>query len=148
MDALCGWHLDHGAITVLTSPLYHNLKGEEVSKPEDCGLYVKAVDGDVVKCDVPDDCFLVQLGEMFQYFSGGLLRATPHCVRACPSNDITRQNLALFMNLMPRQKLKLPGYSLPWKEVVGHQFSMSHIVRLGIRSSYSISAHKHLASVG
>lgn len=79
---------------------------------------MKAVDGEIVKCDVPDDCFLVQLGEMFQYFSGGYLRATPHCVRACPSSDTTREQFAMFINLWPEQKLKLPRYGLSKSEVL------------------------------
>ena len=81
-------------------------------------MYVKAVDGELVKCDLPKDCLLVQLGEMFQFFSGGHLRATPHCVRSCPNPKITREQFAMFMNLHPEEVLTLPKYSLSREAVV------------------------------
>ena len=96
----------------LLSPLYLDLDGNPVEKPDNCGLYIKALDGSTVKIDIPEDCFAVQLGEMLQYFSGGLLRATPHCVRACPSSDTTREQFAMFIDCVPEQPLKLPKYSL------------------------------------
>ena len=118
IDSFCGWHLDHGGVTTLLSPLYLDLDGNPVEKPDNCGLYIKALDGSTVKVDIPEDCFAVQLGEMLQYFSGGLLRATPHCVRACPSSDTTREQFAMFMDCVPEQPLKLPKYSLDYSEVV------------------------------
>ncbi len=30
IDGLCGWHLDHGAVTILLSPFFYDLKGEKV----------------------------------------------------------------------------------------------------------------------
>merc|ERR1712232_1364987 len=62
LDSLCGWHLDHGSITILLAALYLDLNGKVVPTPKDCGLYVRAINGELVKCDVPEDCFLVQLG--------------------------------------------------------------------------------------
>ena len=56
IDGLCGWHLDHGAVTILVSPLYFDLKGNKVNKPENCGLYVKNRKGETIKVDIPEDC--------------------------------------------------------------------------------------------
>ena len=122
IDSFCGWHLDHGGITTLLSPLYLDLDGKPVEKPKNCGLYIKAIDGTTVNVDIPEDCFAVQLGEMLQYFSGGLLRATPHCVRACPSSDTTREQFAMFIDCVPEQVLTLPKYSLNYSEVVNTPF--------------------------
>ena len=119
IDGLCGWHLDHGCITCLLSPLYLDLDGNTLSKPDDCGLYVKAPgDGTVNKVDIPADCLAIQLGEAFQLLSGGLLRATPHCVRSCKSPTISREQLVVFMDCKPDQKMELPGFSGPYEEVV------------------------------
>lgn len=122
-DGLCGWHLDHGGITTLTCPLYLDLEGEEVPAPTDCGLHIKhPVDGSVVKVTLPPDCLLVQLGESFQYLSGGHLRATAHCVKSSKTPDITRETLALFMDWMPEEKMQLPEYTRPFSEVVHTPF--------------------------
>jgi len=118
IDSSCGWHLDHSGITTLLSPLYLDLDGNPVEKPDNCGLYIKTYRGDTVKVDIPDDCFAVQLGEMLQYYTGGLLRATPHCVRACPSSKTTREQFAMFFECVPEQPMKLPKYSLDYSEVV------------------------------
>lgn len=118
-DGLCGWHLDHGGITILTCPLYLDLGGEEIPAPGDCGLHIKhPADGSTVKVTLPSNCMLVQLGESFQYLSGGHLRATPHCVKSSSTPDITRETLALFMDWMPEEAMELPEYSLPYQEVV------------------------------
>lgn len=122
IDSSCGWHLDHGGVTTLLSPLYLDLDGNPVEKPDNCGLYIKAYNGDTVKVDIPEDCFAVQLGEMLQFFSGGLLRATPHCVRACPSLDTTREQCALFMDCVPETLMKLPNYAMDYSDVVHTPF--------------------------
>jgi len=38
-------------------------------------------DGESVRVDIPSDCMAVQLGECAQIVTGGVLQATPHCVR-------------------------------------------------------------------
>lgn len=121
-DGLCGWHLDHGSITVLPSPLFLDLNGNKIKKPDECGLYIKSRNGDVVKVDIPENCFGVQLGEMFQLLSGGHLRATPHCVRSCINSKITREQFAMFLDCFPDQPLILPDFSLPYKNVVNTPF--------------------------
>jgi isopenicillin N synthase-like dioxygenase len=123
IDGLCGWHLDHGCITCLLSPLYLDLEGNNLPKPEKCGLYVKSPrNGSVNKVDIPADCLVIQLGEFFQILSGGLLRATPHCVRSSKSLNITREQLAVFMDCPPTQALELPEFSLPREEVFNTPF--------------------------
>jgi len=118
-DGLCGWHLDHGGVTILLSPMYFDSDGNEMKKPDDCGLYIKApLDGSIIKMDVPEDCILVQLGESLQFLSGGFLRATPHCVKSSKTPNMTREQLACFMDWLPSQSIKLPVYSLPYDNVV------------------------------
>ena len=34
IDSFCGWHLDHGGVTTLLSPLYLDLDGNPVEKPD------------------------------------------------------------------------------------------------------------------
>ena len=51
---------------------------------------------------IPTDNVAFQLGEVFQILSGGVLRATPHSVRAPrvdrgPREGLFRNTLALFM---------------------------------------------------
>ena len=65
---------------------------------------------------------LVQLGESFQYLNGGHLRATAHCVKSSQTPDITRETLALFMDWMPEEVMKLPEYTRPYSEVVHTPF--------------------------
>lgn len=40
-------------------------------------------DGEEIKVSIPSDCLGIQVGECLQIVSGGLLVATPHCVRGC-----------------------------------------------------------------
>lgn len=122
-DGLCGWHLDHGGITILTCPLYLDLEGNEIPAPSDCGLHIKhPSDGSIVKVTIPADCLVVQLGESFQYLSGGHLRATAHCVKSSKTPDFTRETLACFMDWLPEETMKLPEYTRPYAEVVHTPF--------------------------
>ena len=123
LDGLCGWHLDHGCITCVLSPLYLDLQGNPQPKPADCGLHVKMpANGSIFKIDIPEDCLGIQLGETFQVLSGGHLRATPHCVRSCRDPNISREQLALFVACDPSQNMDTPGYSLPFNDVVDNVF--------------------------
>ena len=123
LDGLCGWHVDHSCITCVLSPLYLDLEGRPKPKPDNCGLHVKVpTNGSICKVDIPEDCVAIQLGETFQVLSGGLLRATPHCVRACQNPDISREQLALFLSCNPTESMEMPSYSLPFDEVVKTAF--------------------------
>lgn len=131
MDGLCGWHLDHGCITCLLSPLYFDPLGSEVPKPANCGLYVKSpVRGVVHQVDIPPDCLAIQVGEFFQLLSGGFLRATPHCVRSASDPNISRSQLVVFMDCEPDQEVALPGYSGPYEEVVTTPFLPEGVPKL------------------
>lgn len=133
-DGLCGWHLDHGCVTCLLSPLFLDLQGNCLPKPPDCGLYVKSPStGIAIKVDIPSDCLAIQLGETFQVLSGGLLRATPHCVRSSKHPGLTREQLAVFMDCAPEQEMTLPEYSLSKDEVLSTPFLPQGVPQLSSR---------------
>ena len=118
IDSFCGWHLDHSCLTMLLSPLYLDMNGNKIPAPSDAGLYVKVRDGTNVKVNIPEDCLGVQLGETMQVLSGGILRATPHCVKASMDKDVSREQLAMFAACDLDQSMELPEYALSWKKVV------------------------------
>jgi len=109
----CGWHNDHGSLTGLVPAMYHNPNGEEVPSPDpSAGLYIRSRDGNVVKATVPPDSLAFQIGETSQIHSGGLLQATPHCVKGAEgpnSRGISRQTFAVFMEPMWDEKMNLPS---------------------------------------
>ena len=69
IDNFCGWHLDHGALTVLLSPMYLDSNGNKVPSPSEGGLFIKNANGVNVKVTIPEDCLAVQLGELGQLYS-------------------------------------------------------------------------------
>eukprot|EP01111_Echinosteliopsis_oligospora_P015999 TRINITY_DN6510_c0_g1_i1.p1 TRINITY_DN6510_c0_g1~~TRINITY_DN6510_c0_g1_i1.p1 ORF type:complete len:378 (-),score=86.83 TRINITY_DN6510_c0_g1_i1:16-1149(-) len=111
----CGWHNDHGSLTGLVPAMYLDSKMNVVKPPKpDAGLYVKSRDGTVVHVIVPSDHLAFQIGECASIHSGGLLQATPHCVRGCPSpadNQITRETLAVFMEPEWKEGMGIPDGS-------------------------------------
>jgi isopenicillin N synthase-like dioxygenase len=76
--------------------MYINKEGKEVPNPDQKsgfftlvaalifvrGLYIKSRSGALVKANVPPDHLAYQIGETAQIHSGGILQATPHCVKA------------------------------------------------------------------
>jgi isopenicillin N synthase-like dioxygenase len=97
----CGWHLDHGSLTGLTAAQYSDASGREVPCPDAAaGLYIRARDGEVVRATFRADQLAFQMGQATQIHSGGLLRATPHCVRAAggaAAAGVARAAFAVFM---------------------------------------------------
>eukprot|EP00026_Physarum_polycephalum_P004593 Phypoly_transcript_04615.p1 GENE.Phypoly_transcript_04615~~Phypoly_transcript_04615.p1 ORF type:complete len:371 (+),score=58.03 Phypoly_transcript_04615:801-1913(+) len=97
----CGWHNDHGSLTGLIPAMYIDKDGKVVPPPRpDAGLYVKSRDGKVVHAIVPSDHLAFQIGEAACIHSGGILQATPHCVRGSPTtkeNPVSRETFAVFM---------------------------------------------------
>ncbi|KEI40749.1 uncharacterized protein L969DRAFT_16112 [Mixia osmundae IAM 14324] len=95
-DDLCGWHLDHSILTVLTQAMYLLHSSDAQTRPEplaipspnpDAGLYIRthATAGcasRVLKVNIPPDSVAIQLGEAIQVMSHGELLGTTHCVRA------------------------------------------------------------------
>jgi len=101
MSSWCGWHNDHGSLTGLTPALYLDANGNEVPNPDPkSGLYARARSGQLVKAVVSAEDLIFQIGESAQIHSGGLLQATPHCVRGATGVDsvgISRETFAVFM---------------------------------------------------
>jgi len=112
MDTWCGWHLDHGSLTGLTSAMY--MKGTDVvTCPDpDAGLYIRTRGKQLLKVSIPANCLAFQIGETSQIHSGGHLVATPHCVRGAvgPSSaGIARNTFAVFMEPDPEEPLDSAG---------------------------------------
>lgn len=106
---LCGWHVDHGGITLLLSPMYFDQE-KIINLIDNSCLFVKSFNNKNVKINIPENCIAIQTGEMIQYFSGGYIRATPHCVKSTLNNNFTREQFALFMDCSSEQKLIKPTY--------------------------------------
>jgi isopenicillin N synthase-like dioxygenase len=96
----CGWHLDHGSLTALASAQYSDGRGEVACPDALAGLYIRARDGRVVHVRIPPHSLAFQMGESSQIHSGGLLMATPHCVRAAcgpAATGVSRDTFAVFL---------------------------------------------------
>jgi len=108
----CGWHNDHGSLTGLVPAMYIDHNNQIVPPPyPDAGLYIKGRDGSLVHVVVPGDHLAFQIGESASIHSGGILQATPHCVRGCPSpkdKPVSRETLALFMEPEWDEPMNLP----------------------------------------
>mmetsp|Transcript_7835 Transcript_7835/g.17804 ORF Transcript_7835/g.17804 Transcript_7835/m.17804 type:complete len:357 (-) Transcript_7835:77-1147(-) len=99
-DTWCGWHKDHGTLTGLVSARFTDAAGSEVPNPaKDAGLFIRNRAGEVTKVNIPKTSLAFQIGESAQVASGGLLRATPHCVcpGATPTVGVDRSTFAVFM---------------------------------------------------
>ena len=88
-------------MTGLTCGQYCDASGREVPCPDDtAGLYIRARDGEVVRAAFKPTQLAFQMGQATQIHSGGLLRATPHCVRAAggpAAAGVARNAFAVFM---------------------------------------------------
>jgi hypothetical protein len=59
----CGWHNDHGSLTALTSAMYMNEEGKEVSvSNSDGGLFAKNRFAEMAKISIPANMCAFQLG--------------------------------------------------------------------------------------
>jgi isopenicillin N synthase-like dioxygenase len=102
VDSWCGWHNDHSALTGLVPNMFMDVATEkEVPSPDpDAGLYAKTRDGAIVRVRIPPDALAFQIGECTQVFTGAIVRATPHAVRALKfpeSQFLSRETFAVFM---------------------------------------------------
>lgn len=101
VSSWCGWHKDHGSLTALMCAQYADANGQEVACPDAAaGLYIKSRGGEVTQAKLQPDWLAFQMGEASQLLSGGLLVATPHCVRGArgaAAAGVARNTLALFM---------------------------------------------------
>eukprot|EP00850_Spirogloea_muscicola_P015249 SM000115S23928 [mRNA] locus=s115:266152:270285:- [translate_table: standard] len=84
----------------LTAAIFSN-DGRELQNPDPCcGLYVENRRKEIVKVSIPADSIAFQMGESMQIHSGGLLWATPHCVKAAQgvrASKLSRSTFAVFM---------------------------------------------------
>lgn len=110
VSSWCGWHNDHGSLTGLTPAMFFDAEGKEVPCPDpSAGLYIRSRDGKSVKAVVPADAIAFQIGETAQIHSGGLLQATPHCVKAADVPGVSRGTLAVFMEPEWNWEMKAPA---------------------------------------
>lgn len=94
----CGWHNDHGSLTGLASAMYFDKDGNAIPCPDpSAGLYIKSRQGQVVRVVTPPNSIAFQIGETSQILSGGILQATPHCVKAAAVPGVSRATMAIFM---------------------------------------------------
>ena len=97
----CGWHNDHGSLTALVPAMYLDSNGCEIEPPDsEAGLYVMSRQGVLKQIQMPKNSIGFQVGETTQIHTGGILQATPHCVRGYrmsnTSTNITRETFAVF----------------------------------------------------
>jgi isopenicillin N synthase-like dioxygenase len=57
---------------------------------------------------IPANCLAFQLGESSQILSGGILEATPHCVRGGSLVNVSRNTMAVFMGPEHQELMKVP----------------------------------------
>jgi len=100
IDGWCGWHNDHGSLTALVPAIYLDSAGNEIQCPdENAGLYIMSRNGVPTHIKMPGDSIGFQVGETSQVHTGGIIRATPHCVRQCcdgVGEPVTRETFACF----------------------------------------------------
>lgn len=120
-DNWIGWHNDSGFLTSLAGDLYvddetgNPLPASEVD-PE-AGLYVADRSGESIHVSIPQDCMAVQIGECLQILTGGVVVATPHCVRGprpgwkgpgSSSARVARISHPCFIDSKPTFPLRMP----------------------------------------
>lgn len=117
-DSWIGWHCDSGFFTALSGDIYvdHDT-GDIIPKKDvdpDAGLLIMDRNGEITKVDIPEDCMAIQIGECLQVISGGLVTATPHCVRGISSTwkgdgrKVARISFPCFVDTVPGFELRVP----------------------------------------
>jgi isopenicillin N synthase-like dioxygenase len=102
LDSWCGWHKDHGSLTILVPGLLFGNDGEDTK----AGLYIRTRDrNQVVHVKLPPTSMGVQLGETLEIQSFGRFRATPHAVKSSSRRFVGRASLALFLQPLPEEPL-------------------------------------------
>lgn len=84
--------------------------GQQVPNPDpSAGLYICDRSGQIVQASIPADHIAYQMGQVMAIQSGGLLRATPHYVRAAAGGpDVSRNTFAVFMQPETTMRLEAP----------------------------------------
>mmetsp|Transcript_47231 Transcript_47231/g.57185 ORF Transcript_47231/g.57185 Transcript_47231/m.57185 type:complete len:141 (-) Transcript_47231:203-625(-) len=116
---------------------FNNNKDDETKQvrhppDDDTGLYVKTRSGVVVKVSIPQDCLAFQVGETTQIHTGGVLRATPHCVRRGSGgcDGLSREAFAVFMEPEYDGELNVPEGKNGDDVVGGEDFLPEGVVTL------------------
>jgi hypothetical protein len=87
----------------------------------------------MLKVNIPYDCCAIQIGECVQIITGGILCATPHCVRGCSASNIARISLPCFVDTHPSFPL-LPPMGISRQQVLNaDKFSHSKVPPLALR---------------
>jgi isopenicillin N synthase-like dioxygenase len=130
----CGWHTDHGSLTALCPAIYLDDGGREVAcpvgrpggseGPSSPGLHIRTRSGALVRASIKQDALAFQVGEALERISGGALGATPHCVVASESRNLTRCTLALFMQ--PRWSTVLDESGMTFGEFSGRRLNEAY----------------------
>lgn len=110
-DSACGWHLDHGCLTILTNPTYLDEYYRQVPEPEETGLIIRNKKEELIRVKLPKNSVLCQIGETLQILSGGYFRATPHAVSGKNLNGVTRETYPLFIDCHPMKSIKIPSFA-------------------------------------
>jgi len=92
----CGAHHDHGMFTAL-APATYFVEGEQISEPEEAGLFVK-VDGTFKKIQADPEVMMFQAGEFGQLVTNDAIKATEHRVHKAQGPRIERYAMALFFD--------------------------------------------------
>lgn len=111
-DGWIGWHNDSGFLTALSGDIYFNDEtGEQLENPDPKGgLWIIDRNSGSVKVSIPSDHLAVQCGECLQIITGGLLVATPHCVKASASPvRIGRASFPVFIDTTAVFPLSAPS---------------------------------------
>jgi len=118
-DNWIGWHNDSGFLTSLAGDLYiDDTTGQPLPPSQidpEAGLYVQNRTGDSIHVTIPKDCLAIQIGECVQILTGGVVVATPHCVRGPragwnpdSSTKVARISHPCFIDSKPTFPLVLP----------------------------------------
>lgn len=89
--------------------MYFDKEGKIIPCPDPAaGLYIRTRQGKTVRVAIPSDCIAFQIGECAQVHTGGVLQATPHCVRAADVEGVSRGTLAVFMEPEWDERMETP----------------------------------------
>ncbi|KAL7540220.1 hypothetical protein ACHAXR_009951 [Thalassiosira sp. AJA248-18] len=118
-DNWIGWHNDSGFLTSLAGDLYvDDTTGQPLPSSQvdpEAGLYVTDRSGESIHVTIPQDCLAVQIGECLQILTGGVVEATPHCVRGPRAGwnpnsptKVARISHPCFIDSIPTFPLTMP----------------------------------------
>lgn len=120
-DNWIGWHNDSGFLTSHAGDLFLDDETSFPLSPDqidpEAGLYVTDRAGKSIHVKIPEDCMFVQIGECVQILTGGVVVATPHCVRGpragfgthCDTAvKVARISCPCFIDSKPSFPLTLP----------------------------------------